>query len=62
MDDRAPSQPKLTPRARADKEMRSDRLAVEMRKNLMKRKQQQRQKSASADGVAVDEGRDDDRT
>jgi hypothetical protein len=51
MNDRAPSQPHLTPRVLADKEARSDRLAAEMRRNLKKRKHQQRQKAASAEGA-----------
>ncbi|MGI9508847.1 MAG: hypothetical protein ACR2QJ_05815 [Geminicoccaceae bacterium] len=46
MNEQAPSHPKLTPRTVAGKEARSDRLAREMRKNLMKRKRQQRGKVA----------------
>ena len=53
MNDKAASQPTLTPRAAADKQARADRLAAEMRKNLMKRKQQQRQ---MAEGEASDRG------
>ncbi len=39
-----PSEPSLTPRAAAGKAERAERVAAEMRKNLMKRKQQQRAK------------------
>lgn len=39
-----PGQPSLTPRAAASKAERAERVAAEMRKNLMKRKQQQRDK------------------
>jgi hypothetical protein len=48
MKDRSTRQPHLSESTRADKAARSDRLAAEMRKNLMKRKQQQRQKSETA--------------
>jgi hypothetical protein len=40
--DRPPRQPKLAASARADKAARAARVAQEMRKNLLKRKAQQR--------------------
>ena len=54
MSQQAPNQPKLTPRTVADKATRSDRLAEEMRKNLVKRKQQQRQKSDGGESKLTD--------
>ena len=41
-----PKKPSLTPRAEASKADRADRVAEEMRKNLLKRKQQQRSKQS----------------
>jgi hypothetical protein len=40
--DDEPRQPKLSERAASEKAARKDRLAHEMRKNLQKRKEQQR--------------------
>jgi hypothetical protein len=60
MKDRSRQQPKQTDSTRADKAARSDRLATEMRKNLMKRKQQQRQKSEIAVAGTDDPGAPDD--
>ncbi|MGH6912813.1 MAG: hypothetical protein ACREH3_03805 [Geminicoccales bacterium] len=40
--DDQPSQPKLSERTESEKAAREDRLAHEMRKNLHKRKEQQR--------------------
>ena len=40
----APDQPHQTPRTRAEKSARQRRLAEEMRKNLLKRKAQRREK------------------
>jgi hypothetical protein len=42
MGDRKNGRPKLTPEKEKEKVERADRLADEMRKNLIKRKQQQR--------------------
>jgi len=39
-----PAKPSLTPRAEAGKAEREERVAAEMKKNLLKRKQQQRTK------------------
>jgi hypothetical protein len=41
-----PKKPSLTPRAEASKADRAERVAEEMRKNLLKRKQQQRTKQS----------------
>ncbi len=41
-----PGKPSLTPRAALSKAERADRVAAEMRRNLLKRKQQQRQKQS----------------
>ncbi|MDH3663979.1 MAG: hypothetical protein OEU92_28860 [Alphaproteobacteria bacterium] len=60
MNERASSQPKLTARTSADKAARSDRLAAEMRKNLMKRKQQQRQKAEGPKSEPADHGEPED--
>ena len=43
-----PGQPKHTAQTRADKAARAGRLAEEMRKNLLKRKAQQRAKREKA--------------
>lgn len=43
---RPKAEPGSTPRSRAEKAARQARLAVEMRKNLAKRKRQQRARSA----------------
>jgi len=48
MSEQASSKPKLTPQTAAGKATRKDRLAAEMRKNLAKRKRQQRQKTDEA--------------
>ncbi|MGI9493572.1 MAG: hypothetical protein ACR2QF_14335 [Geminicoccaceae bacterium] len=40
------NKPSLTPRAEASKADRAERVAAEMRKNLLKRKQQQRTKQS----------------
>lgn len=42
----SPKQPKLSPRAAADKAAREARLAQEMRSNLLKRKARQRAERA----------------
>lgn len=42
--DGKPTSPSLTPKTAADKTERANRVAAEMRKNLLKRKQQQRSK------------------
>ncbi len=60
MTDRERQQPNLTPSKKADKAARGDRLAAEMRKNLMKRKQQQRQKSDIAIEANGESGGSDD--
>jgi len=41
-----PKKPSLTPKAEASKADRAERVAAEMRKNLLKRKQQQRTKQS----------------
>jgi hypothetical protein len=43
-----PRQPSLTPGALAGKAGRAERVAAEMRRNLLKRKQRQRQKQGEA--------------
>jgi hypothetical protein len=43
-----PRQPRLTPGALAGKAGRAERVAAEMRRNLLKRKQRQRQKQGEA--------------
>jgi hypothetical protein len=48
MKERSTGQPKLSESTRAEKAARGNRLAAEMRKNLMKRKQLQRQKSETS--------------
>lgn len=40
-----PKKPSFTPKAAANKAERAERIAVEMRNNLLKRKQQQRGKA-----------------
>jgi len=50
------NRPTLTPKAAADKSARSERLALEMRKNLMKRKAQKREISDADDSPGVDQG------
>ncbi|MEM7044476.1 MAG: hypothetical protein AAF543_16830 [Pseudomonadota bacterium] len=55
MSERASNQPKLTPKTVAGKAARKDRLADEMRKNLIKRKRQQRDMAAATDNEGVDE-------
>lgn len=44
----------MTPKTAADKSARSERLAAEMRKNLAKRKRQQREKCEVDEGAGVD--------
>ena len=56
MSERVPNQPKLTPKTVAGKAARKDRLAAEMRKNLMKRKRQQRDMAAADNDGADDDG------
>ena len=55
MGGRSSNRPALTPKTAADKSARSERLAAEMRKNLMKRKRQQREKSEADDGAVTDQ-------
>jgi len=60
MRERTSSQPTLRPRTVSDKAARGERLAAEMRKNLMKRKRQQREKSEDGEKVSVDESHPND--
>ena len=52
---RASSEPNHKPDTTASKAERANRLAAEMRKNLMKRKHQQREKTAERDGESSDQ-------
>ena len=62
MGGRMSNRPTLTPKTAADKSARSERLAAEMRKNLMKRKRQQREKSEADDGGCADQAQPKDPT
>ncbi len=55
MNERTPSQPKLSPGTVAGKAARAERLATEMRKNLMKRKRQQREMTENSGRENADE-------
>ena len=54
MGDRQAGQPKLTPDKVREKSERADRLAQEMRRNLIKRKQQQRAVKSTSDESSND--------
>ena len=62
MSEQSPSLPKLTTRTAIDKAARADRLAAEMRKNLMKRKRQQREKTTNSGGIESDDAGPEDRS
>ena len=62
MSERAPNQPKLSPDTVAGKAARAERLAVEMRKNLIKRKRQQREMTESSGREGADEGLPDEQS
>lgn len=59
MSERSSKKPAVTPRTAAEKAARSERLAAEMRKNLMKRKHQQRQMSEDLDRSDTNQGETD---
>ena len=60
MNERAPNQPKLSPGTVAGKAARAERLAAEMRKNLMKRKRQKREVVENSERDGADESLPDD--
>lgn len=62
MNERAPGKPKLSPGTEAHKAARALRLAAEMRKNLMKRKRQQRDMTEDTKRESADEGAPDDQS